>query len=77
MQKGECGMTKNIRIEGMSCGHCAGAVREELEKVAGVSGVSVDLQAKTATVTMDGDVSDEVLAAAVTEAGYEAVGITG
>lgn len=68
-------MTRNVIIEGMSCGHCAGAVREELEKIAGVSGVAVDLASKTATITADKDIPDDAIIAAVTEAGYEVVAI--
>ena len=68
-------MTRNIKIEGMNCGHCAGAVRQELEKLAGVRGVRVDLAAKTATITTDVPVADEAIAAAISEAGYRVVGI--
>ena len=37
--------------------------------------VSVHLEAKTATLTLSKDVSDDVLRGAVTEAGYEVVSI--
>lgn len=68
-------MTKSIKIEGMSCGHCSAAVKKELEKIAGVSKVNVDLDAKQATLEAEAPVSDEMLRAAVDEAGYEVVGI--
>ena len=64
-------MKKVMTIEGMMCGHCTGRVQKALEAVAGVSAVSMSLEEKTATVEMTGEVSDEVLTAAVTEAGYE------
>ena len=49
---------------------------EALEKVDGVSAVNVSLEGKTAEVTLAKDVSDDVLKAAVVDAGYEVTGIT-
>jgi len=68
-------MTKTLRIEGMSCMHCAGAVTRALRAVGGVSGVTVDLENKSAAVETDSTVTDETLRAAVDEAGYEVVEI--
>ena len=64
-------MTKVMTIEGMMCVHCTGRVQKALEEVTGVSTVTMSLEDKTATVELESDVTDEVLAAAVTEAGYE------
>ena len=64
-------MKKVMTIEGMMCGHCTGRVQKALEAVAGVNAVTMSLEEKTATVEMEGDVSDEALTTAVTEAGYE------
>ena len=68
-------MTKVITIEGMMCGHCTGRVQKALEEVAGVSAVTMSLENKTATVEVSGEVTDQTLTAAVTEAGYEVKGI--
>lgn len=68
-------MTKVMTIEGMMCGHCTGRVQKALEEVAGVSAVTMSLENKTATVELTEDVTDEILTAAVTEAGYEVKGI--
>ena len=68
----ETTMTKTMKIEGMMCLHCASRVESVLNAIEGVS-AKVDLEKKTATVT--GDVSDEVLRKAVTDAGYEVVSI--
>jgi Cu+-exporting ATPase len=68
-------MTKVITIEGMMCGHCTGRVQKALEEVAGVSAVTMSLENKTATVELNGEVTDQTLTAAVTEAGYEVKGI--
>ncbi len=72
--KGECTMTKKIVIEGMMCGHCSAAVEKALNAIPGVQ-AAVDLSAKTATVTLSGEVADELLAKAVTDAGYTVVSI--
>jgi copper chaperone CopZ len=57
-------------VEGMSCGHCEAAVREEIETVEGVEAVDVDLSAKQ--VVVRGDFRDVDVRAAIDEAGYEA-----
>lgn len=67
--------TKNIQIEGMSCGHCSARVEKALSAVPGVSNVHVDLAVKTATVTAEDSVADKALSDAVTDAGYEVTGI--
>ena len=63
--------TKTYVVAGMSCGHCKAAVTEELEQVAGVTGVDVDLEAGRVLVTGDG-LDDAALLAAIEDAGYEA-----
>ena len=63
---------KIYQVEGMTCGHCVTAVTEEVEKVQGVSEVSVSLDEKTLKVVGDG-YSDAEIVAAVEEAGYEVV----
>lgn len=67
-------MTKTIKIEGMSCGHCAVTVEQALDKVDGVH-AKVNLRHKEAKVKMDNDVSNEVLKKAVEDTGYEVVSI--
>ena len=62
-------MKRTIRIEGMMCGHCSGRVKKALEAVAGVE------TAEVSHVTLRGDVSDEALIKAVTDAGYKVAGI--
>lgn len=72
--KEEATMTKTMTIEGMMCTHCSGRVESALNAIDGVS-AKVDLEKKTAAVTLSADVSDEVLRKAVTDAGYEVVSI--
>ena len=64
-------MTKVMTIEGMMCAHCTGRVQKALEAVAGVSGVTMSLEEKTATVEMQEEAADQVLTDAVSGAGYQ------
>ncbi len=61
--------TSTYRVDGMTCDHCARAVRSEVAEVPGVVDVDVDLAARTMTVT--GDVDAAAVRAAVESAGYE------
>ena len=75
IEKGcEVTMTKTMVIEGMMCAHCKAHVEKALNALEGVSAV-VDLEAKTAHVTLSAPVSDDTLRNAVTEAGYEVISI--
>ncbi len=64
-------MTKTMTIEGMMCSHCTGRVQKALEGIAGVKGVVMSLENKTAEVSLEGEVAEDALKEAVTEAGYE------
>ena len=68
-------MTKTIKIEGMTCGHCTASVEKALRAVPGVKDVKADLAAKTAVVDVDDTVTDKVLAATVDDIGFDVVGI--
>ena len=63
--KGEFAMNKKIVIDGMMCMHCAGSVEKALNALDGV----------TAKVELTAPVADDVLAKAVTDAGYTVVSI--
>ncbi|MDT6983467.1 heavy-metal-associated domain-containing protein [Streptomyces lusitanus] len=63
-------MTRKYLVTGMSCGHCAASITEEISQVPGVTGVDVDVAA--GSVAVDGtDLDDTRLRAAIVEAGYE------
>lgn len=64
----------DLRIEGMTCGHCKAAVESALASVDGVERVDVDLDAGRARVE-GGDV--DRLVAAVKEEGYTATPAAG
>ena len=55
----------------MSCGHCKAAVSAELQGVAGVESVAVDLETKLVVVRGD-RLDDQALRAAIDQAGYRA-----
>lgn len=64
-------MKKTMIIEGMMCAHCTGRVQKALEDIEGVESVSMSLENKSAELTLGGEVADDVLREAVTQAGYE------
>lgn len=71
----ETTMKKVLTVEGMMCAHCTGRVQKALEGIDGVDSVAMSLENKTAEVTLSKEVPDDVLKAAVTDAGYEVTGI--
>jgi copper chaperone len=64
---------RTLNVEGMSCGGCENAVVTAIEGIDGVTSARADHDADSVTVELDGTVSDEQLAAVVSEAGYELV----
>ena len=68
-------MKKEILLEGMSCNHCKMRVEKALSELEGVNNVSVDLEAKKATLDIVGGVGDAILKEAVEDAGYDVTAI--
>lgn len=66
-------MTKEIKIEGMMCGHCEATVKKVLEAIDGVESATASHEENKAVVTLSKDVSDAVLDKAVIDAGYTVV----
>jgi len=69
-------MKKLIQVKGMVCKHCVMHVTEALGEVPGVTDVVVSLEAGTATVDTNAPVTDEALAAAITDVGYTPGAVT-
>ncbi len=69
-------MQRTIEIHGMSCGHCEGRVKKELEAIPGVESAEASAEDEKAVVKLSKDVDEEKLKAAVKEAGYEFVKFT-
>ena len=62
--------TKNYTVTGMTCGHCEMSVKEEVGESAGVTEVTADHATGAVSVSGEG-FTDEQVAAAIAEAGYE------
>ncbi len=69
-------MTKTLIVEGMMCNHCKATVEKALSAVPGVASAVVDLEQKSAAVTLSAPVEDNALIAAVTEADFQVVSIS-
>ena len=67
-------VTTTFQVPGMTCGHCTGAVTEELNKIIGVTKIEVDLDTKIVSIESESQVEWELIAAAIDEAGFEAIG---
>lgn len=66
-------VTRTLRIEGMTCASCAGAVERAVNKLDGISGASVNLATEKLTVSYEPSairISD--IKSAVDKAGYKA-----
>lgn len=61
-----------LNVGGMSCGHCSGMVQRTLEKIAGISNVSVDLEAKKASFDVTREELIDKAIKEINEAGYNA-----
>lgn len=72
-QAAETEQTATFDVPGMFCALCPVTVRKAMEGVAGVKTVTVDFEARTATVMFDPSVTTlEAIAAASANAGYPA-----
>ena len=65
--------TLALTVGGMSCEHCATAIRGEIGKLPGVTEVDVDVAGGMVTVSGEPLPVADSLRAAVEEAGYEVV----
>ena len=63
--------TTTYPVTGMTCGHCAASVTEEITEIDGVEGVEVDVPTGQVTVTSAAPLDAAAVKAAVEEAGYQ------
>ena len=68
-------MEKTLKIEGMMCGHCEMHVKNALEAIDGVKKAEVSHTNATAVLTLEKEVSDDVLKEAVANQGYKVTDI--
>lgn len=66
--------TVEYTVTGMTCGNCEKHVREEVERIPGVTGIEVSAaDGRLVVETADEPAPDTAVLAAVDEAGYTAV----
>ena len=63
--------TTTVTVTGMSCGHCAASVREEITEIPGVRAVDVDLTSGTVIIDSDNVVEPSAIRTAIEDAGYQ------
>jgi copper chaperone CopZ len=68
------GVTAVYQVSGMTCGHCEGAVSQEISSLDGVTAVTAVAKTGEVTVTSATPLDEEAVRAAVDEAGYQLVG---
>ena len=68
-------MTKTMKIEGMMCGHCEARVKKTLEAIAEVESAEVSHTEGTAVVTLNAEISDDVLRKAIEDQDYSVISI--
>lgn len=66
---------KVVKIDGMMCKHCQTKVTLALENLKDVQSVTVDLESKTATLTLNRQIDDQQIIKAVEDAGFKVVDI--
>lgn len=66
-------MKKEIKIEGMSCGHCTGRVEKALSALEGVKVIEMSVELKHALV--ETEVANDLLTETVEDAGYDVIEI--
>lgn len=67
-------VTTVYQVSGMTCGHCEGAISQEISGIKGVTSVKAVASTGRVTVVSDAPLSEEDVRAAIDEAGYELVG---
>ena len=63
--------TQTFTVTGMTCGHCATSVSEEISELDGVQDVAVVVETGAVTVTSAAPLDEADVRAAVEEAGYQ------
>ena len=62
-----------MKIEGMMCPHCSGRVKTVLEALPQVASAEVDHMTDSAVVTLNADLSNDLLKETVEKEGYRVV----
>ncbi|GGJ88989.1 heavy metal transport/detoxification protein [Streptomyces camponoticapitis] len=67
-------VTTEYAVTGMTCGHCEGAVSDEISALDGVTSVKAEAATGRVIVISRAPLDESAVRAAVDEAGYELVG---
>lgn len=64
--------TANLTVEGMSCGHCVGSIKNSVGALNGVKQVNVDLMSKKVVVEYDPQrINTQTIKNTIEDQGYE------
>ena len=66
-------MERTIKIEGMMCPHCEAAVKKCLEALPQIDKADVSHEKGTAVITLNSEISGDVIKKAVEEQGYKVI----
>ncbi len=77
LKKRKEGNKMKITVNGMMCAHCEAHVQKALEAIDGIESAVADHEKNLVTITGTKEVDEASIKAAVTEAGYEYVGVVG
>ena len=66
-----------ITVNGMMCAHCEAHVQKALEAIDGIESAVADHEKNLVTINGTKEVDEASIKAAVTEAGYEYMGVVG
>ncbi len=67
--------TMKIKVNGMMCEHCEAHVKKALEAIDGITSATASHEENLVTLEVTKTIDEEIIKAAVTEAGYEFAGI--
>lgn len=68
-------ITKRIKIEGMSCGHCTASVESALNSIEEVLSATVNLENKEAIVELAKEIDSHLLENVITQKGYKVLSV--
>jgi copper chaperone CopZ len=71
----EISMKTIIKIDGMTCMHCAKSVTDRLNALEGITSTKVNLEQKQAVVESKQPVDKDLVTRTITDAGYTVTGI--
>ena len=66
-------ITKTIKVEGMSCIHCAKKVETALKEIKQVKSVKVLLEEKKVEIILREDIDTKILENAIEDLGYKVI----